>query len=177
MSQHLSDSVALKETSDILLSAKAKYKNCDYLGAIVEYTLAIQFQPNIAVAFSCRGDAYYKLGESQKAQSDYDRAIELDPKLVIAYYRRGNLYYSTQNYELAIADYSHAIELKPDFALAYSSRGFAYKELYGEHEAVIDWRSAAELFKKQGNLEKYQYMMELSELITSIDTLTSGILS
>ncbi|PSB58348.1 tetratricopeptide repeat protein [Chamaesiphon polymorphus] len=176
MSEHTNTLIAIRDTSDILLSAKAKYKSCDYSGAIVEYTLAIEFHPHMALAFCCRGDAYYKLGDAQKAMSDYNRAVELDPDLVIVYYRRGNLYYSTKDYALAIADYSHAIELKPDFALAYSSRGCAYKELYGEQEASIDWRSAAKLFKEQGNVEKYNYMIELTALSNSIDTLTSGML-
>jgi Flp pilus assembly protein TadD len=56
---------------DILCSAKAKYRIGDYQGAIVEYTLAIQFAPNVAVAFSCRGDAYSKLGKVAEAMSRY----------------------------------------------------------------------------------------------------------
>jgi tetratricopeptide (TPR) repeat protein len=176
MSQKSSPGTAIKNASDILLSAKAKYKNHDYQGAIVEYTLAIEFYPSIALAFSCRGDAYYKLHESAKALLDYDRAIEIDPDFAIAYYRRGNLHHSAQAYALAIADYSKAIELKADFALAYSGRGCAYRELYGEQEATIDWKYAAKLFKQQGNLQKYQYMMDLIALSTSIDTLTSGML-
>ena len=175
MLERIDNETAIVDTGDILLSAKAKYKNGDYQGAIVEYTLAIQFHPQIALAFCCRGDAYYKLGKQEQALIDYNRAIELNPKLAIGYYRRGNLYSSAKNYAVAVGEYSQAIELKPNFALAYSNRGFAYRELYGEKEAAIDWQLAANLFEEQGDSEQCKYMLDLIALNTSIDTL-SGML-
>lgn len=175
MLERIDSETAIVDAGDILLSAKAKYKNGDYQGAIVEYTLAIQFHPEIALAFCCRGDAYYKLGKEEQSLADYNRAIELNPQLAIGYYRRGNLYISTKNYDLALGEYSRAIELKPNFALAYANRGFAYQELYGQEEAAIDWQLAAQLFEEQGNSEQCQYMLDLIALNTSIDTL-SGML-
>jgi tetratricopeptide (TPR) repeat protein len=175
MLERIDNETAIVDAGDILLSAKAKYKDGDYHGAIVEYTLAIQFHPQIALAFCCRGDAYYKLGKEAQALADYHRAIELNPRLAIGYYRRGNLYSSMKNYALAVGEYSQAIELKPNFALAYSNRGFAYRELYGEREAAIDWQLAARLFEEQGNSEQCKYMLDLIALNTSIDTL-SGML-
>jgi tetratricopeptide (TPR) repeat protein len=163
---------ALSDTGDILLSAKAKYKQGDYLGAIAEYTLAIDFAPNVALAICCRGDAYYKLGKQEQALADYDRAIELDPTMMLAYYRRGNLHYSVKKYDLAIAEYGLAIDLKPDFAMAYVNRGYAQRELYGEQEGVSDWQSAANLFESQGNLTQHQQMIDLIDLNSSIDTLS-----
>jgi tetratricopeptide (TPR) repeat protein len=161
--------------ADILWSAKAKYRIGDYQEAILEYTTAIQFDPGIPIAFSCRGDAYSKLGEVEKAMADYDRATQLDPKAAINYYRRGNLYYSAKNYPLALTEYSYAIELKPDFALAYIGRGHAHRELYDEKEGISDWQSAAKIFQEQDNSEQYEYVINLIDLNTSIDTL-SGML-
>jgi tetratricopeptide (TPR) repeat protein len=170
------DSVnAIMNTGDILLSAKAKYKQGDYQGAIAEYTLAIQFSPNIALAFSCRGDAYYKLGQEEQAMADYNHAVEINPTLAIAYYRRGNLHYSAKKYDLAVAEYNLAIERKPNLAIAYVNRGCANRELYGDREGVSDWQLAAKLFEEQGNLAQHKYVMDLIDLNTSIDTL-SGML-
>jgi tetratricopeptide (TPR) repeat protein len=175
MLQQQDSSTAIQKTGDILLSAKAKYKNGDYQAAVIEYTLAIEFAPNLAVAFSCRGDAYDKLGESSKAMADYNRALELDPTMVVAYYRRGNLHYADKNYPQALADYTHTIERRSDFALAYIGRGYAHRELYGEAEGVQDWRIAAKLFQEQGNSKQHKYVMDLIDLNTSLDTL-SGML-
>jgi tetratricopeptide (TPR) repeat protein len=162
--------------SDLLVSANAKYKNRDYLGALTDYTQAIQINPDDALAFCCRGVVYYRLGDEENATIDYNRSIEIDPKLSIAYYRRGFLHYTAKDYASAIADYNKSIDLKPNFALAYSNRGYAYRDLYGSQEAVIDWRFAAKLFKEQGNVVKYKSMMKLIDKISDIDTFASGML-
>jgi tetratricopeptide (TPR) repeat protein len=173
--QQQDSSTGTMKTADILCSAKAKYRIGDYQGAIAEYTVAIELAPNIAIAYSCRGDAYAKLGEVKKAMADYDYSTQIDPTATINYYRRGNLHYYAKNYALALAEYSHAIELKPDFALAYLGRGYANRELYGDQEGLSDWDCAARLFEDQGNPEQYKYVMDLIDLNMSIDTL-SGML-
>jgi tetratricopeptide (TPR) repeat protein len=161
---------------ETLLSAKAKYKERDYSGALAEYTRSIEVNPTDALAFCCRGVTYYRLGDLDQAMADYNQAIDLDPKLAIAYYRRGFLQYLTKDYLSAIADYNKSIELNPDFALAYSNRSHVYRELYGEQEAVVDLRWAAKLFRKQGNLTKYQSTMKLINEISGGDSWGSGML-
>jgi tetratricopeptide (TPR) repeat protein len=163
-------------TRDILTSANVKYKNRDYLGALTDYTQAIAIDPTDALAFCCRGVAYYRLGDKQDALIDYNRAIELDPSLAIAYYRRGFLHYVNQDYVIAISDYNKSIELNPNFALAYSNRGFVYRDMYGEQEAAIDWRFAAKLFKEQGNIKKYQSTMKLLNKMNDTGSWGSGML-
>jgi tetratricopeptide (TPR) repeat protein len=176
MSQHTSYPTEIAKSHDILLSAKSKYKNRDYQGSIAEYTKAIQLKPTDALAFCCRGVAYYRLGDGAKALLDYNRSIELDPTLAVAYYRRGFLHYLAKDYLNAIADYNKSIEIQPDFALAYSNRSYAYRDLYGEQEAAIDLRFAAKLFKQQGNLEKYHSTMKSINKISGGDSWGSGML-
>ena len=176
MSQHTYSPTEVSTNGDLLSSANTKYKNQDYLGALTDYTQAIQIHPDDAMAFCCRGVVYYRLGDEENARIDYTRSIELDPNLAIAYYRRGFLRYAAKDYVSAIADYNKSIELQPDFALAYSNRGYAYRDLYGEQEAVIDRRFAAKLFKEQGNLVKYKSTMKLIDKISDVDTFASGML-
>jgi tetratricopeptide (TPR) repeat protein len=176
MSPHTLDRVDISANNDFLFAANAKYKARDYLGALTDYTQAIQIDPDNAMAYCCRGVAYYRLDDAHNAQIDYNRAIELDPSLELAYYRRGYLHYVAKDYGSAIADYNKSIELKPDFALAYSNRGYAYRDLYGEQEALIDWRFAAKLFKEQGNVKKYQGMMKLIDKVYDDTSCASGML-
>jgi tetratricopeptide (TPR) repeat protein len=161
---------------DLLRSAKTKYRDRDYRGAIADYTLAIAAHPDDSTAICCRGVAYYQLGAGKNAMSDYNRAIAIDPTAANTYYRRGSLYYSIADYQSAIADYNRAIALQPDFAFAYSNRGHAYRELYGEQEALIDWRFAAKLFKEQGNLVQHQSILDVIGRITGLDSSASGML-
>lgn len=167
---------AVTTTPDILSTAKAKYKERDFLGALTEYTRIIQLNPRLALAYCCRGVTYYRLGDAENAKIDYDWAIELDPLLDVAYYRRGFLAYIAKNYSAAIEDYNRTIELNPEFALAYSNRGYVYRDLCGEQEAAIDWRFAAKLFKEQGNLEKHQSMLRLLNKINDYGSWASGML-
>jgi tetratricopeptide (TPR) repeat protein len=176
MSPQTYASTEITAASDILLSANAKYKNRDYLGALTDYTQALRINPDDALAFCCRGVAYYRLGDEHNAIIDYNRSIEIDPTLAIAYYRRGFLQYLAKHYVMAIADYNKSIELNPNFALAYSNRGYVYRDLYGEQEAAIDWRFAAKLFKEQGNVTKYQSTMKLINQISDTGTWGSGML-
>jgi tetratricopeptide (TPR) repeat protein len=176
MSQQTTSPTQTSTTSDILLSAKTKYKNGDYLGAITAYTQAIQLNPRDGLAFCCRGVAYYRLSDGARAMSDYDQAIKIDPNLSMAYYRRGFLHYIAKDYLRAIDDYNKSILLQPDFALAYSNRSYAYRDLYGEQEAAIDLRFAAKLFKEQGNLKKYQSTMKSINKISGGDSWGSGML-
>ncbi len=173
---YTSSPTEITTNSDVLSSAKAKYQEQDYLGALIEYTKAIEINPSDALAFCCRGVAYYRLGEHQKAMIDYTRSIALDPTLEVAYYRRGFLHYVAKDYLSAINDYNKSIELNPKFALAYSNRSYAYRDLYGDQEAVIDLRFAAKLFKEQGNMQKYHSTMKSINKISGGDSWASGML-
>jgi tetratricopeptide (TPR) repeat protein len=50
--------------------------------AIIEYDQAIEFDPELAVAYRNRCWAYYLMGNYQLAIADCSKAIELDPDLV-----------------------------------------------------------------------------------------------
>ena len=60
--------------------------------AIVQYTKAIELDPELAEAYNNRGIAYGQKGESDNAIADFDKVIELDPERVEAYNLRGIAY-------------------------------------------------------------------------------------
>jgi Flp pilus assembly protein TadD len=74
MSQTIYAPVKDSITSDIISSANLKYKQGDYLGSLTEYTEAIHIDPTNALAFCCRGVAYYRLGDEENAKIDYNRS-------------------------------------------------------------------------------------------------------
>jgi tetratricopeptide (TPR) repeat protein len=55
----------------------------------------------------------------------------------------------------AIADYDQAIKLKPDYAYAYHVRGSAHAALDKKQAAIADFQKATDLYRKQGNNEKW----------------------
>ncbi|NJL09789.1 MAG: tetratricopeptide repeat protein [Calothrix sp. SM1_7_51] len=64
-------------------------------------------------------------------------------------------YENLQEYEGAIVDYSQAIRLLPYFAQAYYKRGNARLELKDKNGAVEDIEKSAQLFREQGDTEKF----------------------
>ena len=64
----------------------------DVAKEIEELNKFIQLDPNDAVAYYNRGNAYDELGEYQLAIQDFNKAIQLDPNYALAYHHRGNAY-------------------------------------------------------------------------------------
>ena len=125
-------------------SGLEKYEQGDYLGAIADYSKAIEINPQDANAYSNRGVSKSDLKDYQGAISDYGKAIQIDPKNTEAYYNSGNAKYTLKGYREAIDYYSSAIAINPKYAIAYSARGIS-KELIADLKgACRDWRKAAD---------------------------------
>ena len=78
---------------------------------------AIRLDPNLAQAYTNRGNAYAGLGQLQRAIQDYDEAIRLDPNLASAYANRARAYTFLSNDAAAQRDVDTAIELGFDATL------------------------------------------------------------
>jgi tetratricopeptide (TPR) repeat protein len=63
------------------------------------------------MAYSNRGAAYHKLGNTQQAIKDYNKVIELNPQLADAYHNRGVAYHKLGNIKRAIDDFKIAARL------------------------------------------------------------------
>ena len=66
----------------------AKYKLEDYLGAITDYTKALEIDPQFELAYCFRGNAKSKLEDYVGTIEDYTKALEIDPTDASAYYFR-----------------------------------------------------------------------------------------
>ncbi len=116
-----------------------------YPEAVAAYTLALQLDPNDALAYNNRGLAYRFLQDYHKALADYNRAIELNPDSASQYNNRGYAYQLQQDYRAAIADYDCALALKPDYTAVYNNRGNTYSLLGEFVQAIVDYDRAIEL--------------------------------
>jgi len=79
----------------------------NYEEAIIAFTAAIEIDPQQALAYVGRGDAYMGSGETEEnlsaAQADYEMAIELDGTNAEVYIKLAEIYLSRENNELAIS--------------------------------------------------------------------------
>jgi tetratricopeptide (TPR) repeat protein len=108
----------------------------------------IERNPQDAVAYTDRGEAYNDKGDYDRAIIDLDEAIRLESKFARAWNDRGFTYTSKGNNNGAISDYDQAIRLDPNYALAHVNRGNVY-DSKGDHDrAIFDYDEAIRLDPK-----------------------------
>jgi len=123
----------------------------DAKGALLDFSNAIELDPNYALAYYNRGISRGKLGDKVGSVQDYTRAIELDPKHSSAYHGRGNSKAILGDHKGAILDFTKTIELDPQNANAYGSMG-ASKYVLGDHKgAILDFTKTIELDPQNAN--------------------------
>ena len=100
---------------------------------------------NRSFAYDNRGNAYYKMGEFDRAIADFTAAIALNPNDAIAHYNRGNAYDERAELDSAIADWDKAIAINPNYAAAYGNRGIAYRKMGEFGRAIADYTKAIKI--------------------------------
>jgi Tfp pilus assembly protein PilF len=109
------------------------------------YSKAIALDPNYAVAYNKRGNAYYDTKEYELALKDYNKAIAIRHNYANAYNDRARLYFKKKDYDKALEDLNKVIELEPKFYYAYYNRGRIYYEKDDYANAIINFDKAIQL--------------------------------
>jgi tetratricopeptide (TPR) repeat protein len=117
----------------------AYYNNDEYDQAIVDFTRAINVNPNSSLAYYYRGSTYQKIKNYDHAIADYTQVIRIDPNDAVAYNNRANAYFDKNDYDNAIADYTQAIRITPNDAVAYNNRAIAYRYKNDYDNAISDY--------------------------------------
>jgi len=97
----------------------------DYDTAVTEFTEAIRLNPDIAVYYFYRGEAYNFKEDWDKAIDDYTKAIQLNPNYAEAYASRAWAYYGFNDITNALANIDAAKQIDPD----NSSANYLYGEI------------------------------------------------
>ena len=116
-----------------------------YNKAIEHYSEVIDLSPELAEAYSNRGNVYSSKDEFNTAIQDFNTAIGLNPELAHVYSNRGAAYTKIGNLEIAIQDYNTAIDLNPEDVDAYNNRGTAYYKKGEFDTAIRDYDTAIDL--------------------------------
>ena len=160
------------EGSDNDLAARAWFSvgylalDEDPKGSVLANDRAIRLKPDLAGAYSNRGNAKHALGRHEDAIADYDEAIHLNPTLVEAYSNRGVAKAELGQYEDAVDDCNEAIRLKPDYAEAYINRGAAKVALVLKDAARKDFEIALELARKANDAK---IVAQAEQLLRDLD--------
>jgi tetratricopeptide (TPR) repeat protein len=128
--------------------AQQRYEAGYFKGALEDYNLAIELDPQNTEILFARGLTKEKLKDYQGAFSDYTKAIDLKENFAKAWLSRGNVLLKLERYDDAIEDYNVAIVYYSDYSLAFFNRGMAKVKLKKNGEACADFKHAEELGMK-----------------------------
>lgn len=96
--------------------------NAQHSLALLDYTCALEDDPDNALAYARRAFALIALGDDESALADLEQSLALDEALIENYINRGALYARLGNFGLAIGDFTLAISLDPQAATALNNR-------------------------------------------------------
>jgi len=122
----------------------AKGDRGDDAGAIIDFTNAIEINPQDADAYCLRGISKANIGNYKGAIEDYTKSIEIKPT-ELAFYKRGASKNVLKDFYGAIADCNKVIENNPKCADAYFIRGLAKIALNRKEDGCLDLSRAGEL--------------------------------
>ena len=114
---HIRERVYQKLTKEYYERGLKKIKNDsspDYLGAIKDFTVSIDADPNNMFAYYERAFSKNKLKDFEGAIADLTNVIEINNLYSPAFNLRGLCYVFSSNYELANQDLLHAVNLSPN---------------------------------------------------------------
>jgi tetratricopeptide (TPR) repeat protein len=123
----------------------SRYFQKRFKDACIDYSKAIEIDPQLAKAWSNKGTALGKQGKYDEAIKAYDRAIEIDPQLAQAWYNKGTALKNMCKYDEAVKAYDEAIKLDPKFAWPWNNKGNALRMLHRNSDAEAAYAKAREL--------------------------------
>lgn len=111
----------------------------DFLGAGMEFSRAIELDPNYPTAHHWYGVHLLLQGATEEGIAEIKQALELDPLSLRINTDLGRGFYFAHHYDEAIEQYRKTLELEPNFSPAIGLLGLAYaqKGLYDEAIAEL----------------------------------------
>ena len=122
--------------------------------AILDFSKAIDLDPNSATAYAWRGDVYRRKGDLDLALIDLNKAIELNPKYAWAHGVRSDVHERKGDLDQALIDLNKAIE--PTKSFLVDGQNISLEEVHaldglfvtkGERIFTAGTKTAAELRK------------------------------
>ena len=99
----------------------ALYDGGDISGAIAQYKIAIQTDPDRAAAHNNLGDALLKQGNIHEAIQSFHRALDLKPDFAEAHNNIGNAFFKLGKIDEASHGFHRALTLNPDHIEAHNN--------------------------------------------------------
>ena len=168
----LSPQVWAQSAEDLTLQGDSKMEEGNILGAIKDYTSAIDIDESYALAFLGRGSLYAELEEFEDALSDLNTAITLDESLEEVHFNKAYIYIKRGELSGALLEYNAYIASNPNDASGYLARA----ELYVMLDQLVDARESYNSFiEKSGDL--FEDQIAKAEVHLKLGDTTASLMS
>ena len=117
----------------------------NYAEAIIQFTKAIELDPDYDKAYIQRASAYSRIDEHKNAAEDYDRALVFEEKDEELFYFAGNEWHLYGDNPVALERLTVAIQMKSNFLEAYKVRWGVNMALLRYTEALEDAKRCLKL--------------------------------
>ena len=104
---------------------------------IADCDRVVASDPDNAMAFFHRGEAYAAQSRMEEAIEDFSRAVAIDPDYTLAWFNRGDAYAWLEQYEEAIHDMKEALRCDPAFVPAHFNLG-EINMMLGRYDLAIE---------------------------------------
>ena len=118
--------------------------------AVVDFSKAIELDPDYEMAWSERGIEYLRAHDFDKALHDFTKAIELDPTDYSFWKLRAITYESKGDFDRAKADFSKIIEMRPNEPYSWMGRAKLYEKMGDQEKSDADYCKAASVDVNNG---------------------------
>ena len=158
-------------------NGEEKYKERDFEGAIIEFTLALEKDPGNPEILYQRAMSYFHLQKKSLALLDMDEAVEMQPNYSFRYSSRAFMRDSFGDVIGAIADYKEAIELDPEDAISYNNLGILEDKMgrrnisqgyYNKADSLMDVKTNQPMKEMMGEGTTINYDRPSTELPTPV---------
>ena len=119
--------------------------------ARLDYSKAIEYNPNYSDAYLYRGALLNELHEYGDAVRDFDKVISFNPGFAKAYSGRGFALFELGLYSMALSDFDKIVVLTPGKAASYRDRGFIHERMGNYTKAIADYTKVLEINTKDGH--------------------------
>jgi len=117
----------------------------NYQDAIIQFTKAIELDPDYEKAYVNRALAYSRTGEHQSAAEDFDRALVFNDKDEELYFFSGKEWHLHGSNQFALIKLTTAINMKKNFEEAYLERHAVYMDMEEYDKALEDCQMCLKL--------------------------------
>lgn len=130
---------------------RAKSDLGNNVGAIADFTKAINLKPDFSMAYNNRGWCKFELKNFNSALIDFNKAIELDPKNWVAYDSRQETKFALGDLNGSLSDCNKALELNPECSNSIFFKGRIYYKKGNKQKACEYWEQAMNLGNEKVN--------------------------